>query len=129
MQRKLPRELRDIIYEYVLGDSDVDIKAPDVKLLPCRPRHIALGEKFDDKAFYHLCKPSFLDPQTMREFAECWYRRSMFNFDCDITFRKFMRRNMWHFGLLVVDLVRRVKREDRTVVFVRFVETNSVLQL
>ena len=89
MQEKLPRELRDMVYEALLGEPQTYYFDDD-----------AHGLGFSDPANIvahnpHIGDKLFLGEETITELAEMWYRHSVFNFLGDATVALLFGNQTW----------------------------------
>jgi hypothetical protein len=101
LQERLPRELRDIVYEHLLPPCDILIEATDFLPLDdpesSRPRLIS---------FPHLLEHDYLDAITRKEYAEAWYRFCTFQFASTDLVGRFIHEDPWGMGLPVHQLAR-----------------------
>ena len=114
MQRWLPLELREMIYEYVLGESCVSIT----------PAHIT-DWKFSDRADF--IPQTFLDytsdatgfdifrhihtdyEATRNEMTKAWYKHTIFKFSNTNVVRQFCQPKLWHRTTQPQSLLRRIE--------------------
>lgn len=89
MQEKLPRELRDMIYEALLGEPQnyyVDDDGGSSENL--WPANIVVYNP-------HIGDKTFVGEETLTELAEMWYRHSVFKLFGDATVASLFRNQSW----------------------------------
>jgi hypothetical protein len=101
IQQHLPRELRDMIYAYLLPVCDVLIEATD--FLPLGSTDSSRPQLIDVP---HLLSPGFSDVVTRRELLEAWYKLSTFQFANIALIPIFLHKDLWGLDLPVRRLVR-----------------------
>tara|TARA_R110002003_G_scaffold79_5_gene7036 strand:+ start:154 stop:1257 length:1104 start_codon:yes stop_codon:yes gene_type:complete len=125
MQRKLPRELRDIIYKHILGGRSV-ILAPSSSLqegrtaLPRLPQltdphiHCVLSKvpafwfESETADTHHVFDYRFASYDTVYELAQAWYRETTFITHDAKLLRPFLAADTWLLNLDIAKLVRNV---------------------
>jgi hypothetical protein len=105
MQEKLPRELRDIVYAFLLDDPieciNDNIFMPIGKTWFSGPPRVHSAN--------HLLNKQFADPTTLHELLRVWYISRDFHFDVDVSaLAKLIGRDVWGHDLPVYDLVKKV---------------------
>jgi hypothetical protein len=81
MQRTLPRELRDMIYDHVLSlvpDEPLEIYDDALDAADGSYRE-EIAEMVEDDGYAHMCSEDFVDLATMSEFARRWYTKVRFD--------------------------------------------------
>jgi hypothetical protein len=104
MQRALPRELRDMIYQSLLPPQDILIEPTD--FLPVAAIHSSRPKLVDTP---HLIAPEYSDPITRQELVEAWYKLSTFQFASNDLMPQFLHKDLWGLDLPVRQLVRRLE--------------------
>jgi hypothetical protein len=105
MQAKLPRELRDMIYPYLILDKQPLIE--ESEFLP-HDHPDWTGSDLLNSRNRHLLDARFSDLTTRREFLELWYQRTTFTFVNYEVIPLFLERDLWNLDPPVRNLVRRV---------------------
>jgi hypothetical protein len=117
MQQYLPRELRDIVYENVVGPAEWHKNNHAVPLLesgsPAVPEMALTGSM---QNFWCILEyQDFIGGKTRQELAECWYKTCTFDFTADVhLIEAFLRADAavsrpLALGRPVLDLVRRLE--------------------
>ncbi|KAF1831624.1 hypothetical protein BDW02DRAFT_625536 [Decorospora gaudefroyi] len=115
MQKKLPRELRDIILEYTLEirKSRDQSKTPNPSAKPYLKACRVFERKLSNAGLLHICNIEFVGLDTLCEIAQTWYRTATFPFDtlvrksavsCSV-----FRKDLWGFGPNVANRIQNVK--------------------
>jgi hypothetical protein len=104
MQRDLPRELRDMIYQYLLPEVDILIGSTD--FLPESASNHSRPQLVDTP---HMIAPEYSDPITRRELFEAWYKFCTFQFASDTLIPQFLHKDLWGLDLPVRQLVRKLE--------------------
>jgi hypothetical protein len=84
MQRRLPRELRDMVYEWLCDDETMDDTWDTLVLdhdtpVPCARSPCACKLSFED--IPHYFQPAYLDGVTAREIVEIMYKKAPWEYD------------------------------------------------
>jgi hypothetical protein len=103
MQHYFPRELRDMIFQYLLPSSDVLIEASDFT-----PFEAPDSSRSQLSKSSHLLRPGMSDAQTRQELFEAWYKYSTFQFSSPDLIPRFLHKDLWGLDLPVRKLVRRL---------------------
>jgi hypothetical protein len=133
MQHQLPRELRDMIYEYVLETRIHPLVHDEFAKEVLKETGITLGWTPKKKpepslpwirqirryGLRHICDKDYVGLDTMQEIAEAYYCGSIFSFDiyskydpapaAPLSQHFFEATDRWTFGLDVAGLVRRLE--------------------
>jgi hypothetical protein len=88
MQKKLPRELRDNIYECIIG-KDIVHKVTT-----------KYSRRLEDTYNTHFCDAKYMGRITKSELAETWYRLVLFKIPSGVDIERFLHRDMWQLGLI-----------------------------
>ena len=114
MQRTLPRELRDMVYDHILSparDTFVyicDIYFDDVD----EPSREIIAGFAEQHGHAHMCSEDFVGLDTMSEFARRWYCHTKLWLDLTPTeVAKFFETDIWGLGLENDRLLRHVQVE------------------
>lgn len=102
-QQHLPRELRDLIYGFVLGASELRVITRQLRSeSPDRPKEhmsVWMTTDLEDacrlKDYRHLFNDNFADATTHREMATWWYQSTTFYFDRLESLRELLGTNCW----------------------------------
>jgi hypothetical protein len=114
MQRSLPRELRDMIYDHVLSlvpDEPLEIYDDALDAADGSYRE-EIAEMVEDDGYAHMCSEDFVDLATMSEFARRWYTKV--RFDLYLTpaeVAKFFETDIWGLGICIDGLLSHVEVE------------------
>jgi hypothetical protein len=108
IQQHLPRELRDVIYLYLLPQRDVLVER--LNLLPLDSLD-SLQPNLKDVR--HMSNPAFADAVTRYELFEAWYKFRTFKFVINDLVTKFLRKDLWGLDLPVRKLVRDLEIDIR----------------
>lgn len=114
MQRWLPLELREMIYEYVLNDSCVGITPADITNWKFPDRANFISQTFFDHAsnanlfdvFRHIHAD---DEATRNEMTKAWYKHTIFKFSNTNVARQFCQSDRWDPTTQPRSLVRRIE--------------------
>jgi hypothetical protein len=102
IQQRLPRELRDMIYRFILEKPKIRVQSSD--LIHARFNHHNRKplDRYDQSHGYksifeyaYLFNAAFVDPITKVEFAEAWYGTATFAFKSPAYVDKFLTRDRW----------------------------------
>jgi len=104
IQQLLPRELRDMIYQYLLSQSDILIERTD--FLPSTSLESSRPQLFDSPC---LLDPRFCNEYMRRELFEAWYKFSTFQFTRNSLVNTFLSKDLWGLDLPVYQLVRNLE--------------------
>ena len=89
MQDKMPRELRDMVYEALLSEpQNYYVDGDGRSLEDLFPANVVLHNP-------HIGDKSFVDEKTLTELAEMWYRHSVFKLFGDSTLARLFRNESW----------------------------------
>lgn len=113
--KALPREVRDIIYGYIIGCGEVDICLGDH-----RARHKCGYRSSNSKTEHRLCsskvdtdhwwKDDFVGAKMVREIGEHYYRESHFRFEVGFSeLARFRAMDQFNLGFLPVHFVSKVE--------------------
>jgi hypothetical protein len=123
MRRKLPRELRDMVYGYIIGCRSVLVlprsMVPELHIeLPQHPRFMEVFDSEEKHPVYwlgmetiatrHVFQRDFLGNKTFREFLEMFYEQANFMFTTPSLIPSFLVMDPWNFELRPKDHVRKV---------------------
>ena len=114
MQSKLPRELRDMIYDHILSparDEPLVINDDDFDTIdgPHRGIVAAFAKQYGHA---HMCSEGFVDLDTMSEFARRWYYHTkLWLFLTPTEVAEFFETDIWGLGLEGDRLLRHVEVE------------------
>ena len=126
VQQKLPRELRDMIYGYILNPRPRRGSVYPSELIAATPvskawkKPVVTGTwmtEFDARDILHICSSQFLGAKTIQELAETYYRLSKFYFfrryntldDIETQLHDFFASDMWGLNLVLYDHVKQVE--------------------
>ena len=129
MQKKVPRELRDMIYGHVLYTSKIHIAEADldhesraetrptetVEGVTAFPRRAPISfsqdflEHFRRRDYAHIVNDGYADTLTRVEFLEAWYRTTTFCVNDAKTMSDLLASDHWGTSLNVRSLVRSVE--------------------
>lgn len=101
IQQHLPKELRDMVYKYLLPSEDVFIEADD--FIPFDSSESSQSRLTRSS---HLIRPGVCDAQTRQEFFEAWYKNCTFQFHTIDLIPQFLHEDLWGLGLPVRRLIR-----------------------
>ncbi|KAF2867517.1 hypothetical protein BDV95DRAFT_582305 [Massariosphaeria phaeospora] len=122
----LPREIRDLIYEFIIGDKVRMIMGLSGSNLD-RVRSWNDGWWVYDEFPAHVTL-GFMGDAMLREFMETWYRTTTFGCFSTSELRLFLKRNRWDLGLdaskLVTEVGLSLTREDMQAVVERNLRDN-----
>jgi hypothetical protein len=112
MQQYLPRELRDMVYEHVVGPAGwhnnhhtVTVQAPNNRSIP---EKFMLARTYTDVA--SIMSSDTLGNETRQELAEFWYKTSTFDFGTSLHLIKpFLKADATDTGRPALDLVRQLE--------------------
>ena len=117
MQSKLPRELRDMIYDHILSparDEPIFINNDYFEDVDEPYRDIVAG--FAEERGYgyaHMCSEEFVDLDTMSEFARRWYYHTkLWLYLTPTEVAEFFETDIWGLGLEGDRLLRHVEVES-----------------
>lgn len=113
IQAKLPRELRYMVWEYVLGNPHHSIKdefhPPQMSFREMGPRGPSWVEEIRTRSFWHCFEETFVGMETLYEIVETWYRVAVFKICRLALLPQFLRADNWCCGLAVRDSIRNVQ--------------------
>lgn len=95
MQRKLPRDLRDMVYQHILGISythECDVEAVYNSRGPNRTRPYPSDCGISQHP--HVCNSKFIGKDTRIELAKTWYQLSIFNLSFGADINQLMTHNI-----------------------------------
>jgi hypothetical protein len=101
IQQYLPKELRDMVYQYLLPSEDVLIGEDD--FIPFDSPESSQSRLTRSS---HLIRPGVCDAQTRQEFFEAWYKNCTFQFCTIDLIPQFLHKDLWGLDLPVRTLVR-----------------------
>jgi hypothetical protein len=112
MQAVLPRELRDMVYGYLLIDETkcghtkkLEDEHSSIFHVPRRP-DMYVPTTFEQ--YPHVRDEYYVGIETMTELAEAWYRSAQFTFDYRAKIRQLFEQEPWGLDLDVRQLIRNV---------------------
>ncbi|KAF1850370.1 uncharacterized protein K460DRAFT_400437 [Cucurbitaria berberidis CBS 394.84] len=103
MQCKLPREIREMIYDSLIVDRLVSIDEEDFKPI----KELEATRPLLSNCKY-LLDPAFADPATKYEVLEFWYKSCTFHFESEGFVNKLVEQDFWDLQLPVYDLVKKI---------------------
>ncbi|KAH7069559.1 hypothetical protein BKA63DRAFT_579581 [Paraphoma chrysanthemicola] len=132
IRTSLPRELRDMIYDYILGEPRVavDHHQNDCRCLSCQDPYAAgpnAAKVIDQTALpaAHLRDPDHVGFLS-KELGETWYRKSVFVFDTCGSLSAFVGSDIWNSRLNPRMFIKHIEIHIKLEDFRRAVATNAL---
>lgn len=120
MQKKLPVELKDMIYHYLMPSHAITINWKDLNMIESHicDKYIEkhTGQQKYSRVFSylipatHLFDNRFADPRTRTEFVEAWYKFVTFRFNGESRLLpRLMKCDRWGLGVELGSLIRNIE--------------------
>lgn len=103
MYRKLPRELRDMIYEYLTTSV--------LHLTPIAAYFASEDSDKDDLCPERYWRADVIGPEVIHELRESWYRNTTFHVDGDQSIKTLLDKDRFDAGLQPRELINKVTRQ------------------
>jgi hypothetical protein len=116
MQKRLPRELRNMIYEFILEKPKIRVQSSDLIHKRFNHHDRKRLHEYDQSHGYknlfeyaYLFNAAFVDPITKVEFAEAWYGTATFAFSDLSDVDEFLLQDRWGSNLELTKVVKSVE--------------------